>query len=163
MINFSFYNNINFLFIFNFINLTNLEFKFIFKFLKQCSFIYIYKYFKILELNLRFSGLCKQSLQSVFSIFSKFYSKNKLYSFNMHDFKFFFLISCIQLIKKKNLKFNLKNFYYYKEKFFKKSQKYLSNLYIIGNIYKDYKGAIIPFKVTHLSWFVHTGLKQEEN
>jgi hypothetical protein len=161
MINFSFYNNINSLLIFNFNNLTNLEFKFVVKFLKNSSFLYLYKYFKIVELNLRFSGLCERSLQSVFSIFSKFYSNNKLYSFDMHDFKFFFLINCIQLIRKKNLKFNLKNLYYYKEKILKKNKKSLLSLYTFGNIYKEHKGAFIPFKVTNLSWFVHTGLKQE--
>lgn len=159
---FNFYNNINQLNSFK-LSISNQEFVFIYNIFKTLSFIQIYNFFKIIEIKLKLSKLCLSCLNIIFKL-----------KINKKNFKFFFLINCINLLKKNLLKKNFLNFLNlffslnsisssYKEvKFFNK--KFLiKNFLVVGEVYKNYKGSIIPFNISKLSWFVRLGLKTEVN
>jgi hypothetical protein len=161
-------------------NLNYNEFELIFKFLKKFNFIQLYKYFKTFELIFHLPNLC-------FNCIQKLETSELL---NIKLIKFFFLINCIQFIKKKNLinfifnnsDYNLNSFefnkidekfffnifsfkvfsnFYLKEKILKKKKKNLNQFLITSEIYKSYKGVIIPFNISNLSWLVRAGLKYE--
>lgn len=158
---FNLYKNINQLNYFKSI-ISNQEFTIIYNIFKTLSFIQIYHFFKIIEIKLKLFNLCLHSLNLIFKL-----------NLSKKNLKNFFLFNCIYLLKNKcfiktnvlikHLFFNINSIYYYKEvKFLKKiltSKKFL----IIGEIYKNYKGSIIPFNISKLSWFVRAGLKTEEN
>lgn len=153
---FNLYKNNNQLNSFKVIN-SNQEFIFIYNFFKTLSFIQIYNFFKIIEIKFQLSGLCLNNLNIIFNL-----------NITKKDFKKFFLLNGLFFLKKNFLKKNflefLKNFLsYYKDvKFFKKILR-LNNFYMVGEVYKNYKGSIIPFNISKLSWFVRLGLKTEEN
>jgi hypothetical protein len=162
-------------------NFSYIEFEFIFKFLKKFNFVQVYKYFKTFEILFDLPDLCIKCFPKL----------DNFKLLNIKLIKFFFLINCIQLIKKKNLinfifnnlnnltvkynkkinlnsslitnYLNLKAFTYspLKEKFLKKKIKNLQSLFIIAELYKTYKGVIIPFNISNLSWLVRAGLKYD--
>jgi hypothetical protein len=166
---FKFFNNTNLLNT-NY-ELTKVEFNFIINFCNNLTLSQLYKYFKTLEKSLNLKHMC-------LTFFKKL---DKFEQLNIKLIKFFFLIHCIQCIKKKNLinlifncsnlKFNFSPFinsklftnFYLEENKKNKINKNLINFYLVSEVYKYYKGSIVPFNISNLSWFVRTGLKQEVN
>jgi hypothetical protein len=144
--------------------LTKNEFDFINNFCNHLTLSELYKYFKTLEKLLNLKNLCN----------SFFIKLSKFELLNIRLIKFFFLIHCIQCIKKKNLinlifnssnllNFNYSTILYLKDNKNKKLKKILINFFLTSEVYKYYKGSIVPFNISNLSWFVRAGLKQEVN
>jgi hypothetical protein len=165
---FKFFNNSN-LINTNY-ELTKFEFNFIINFCNNLALSQLYKYFKTLEKLLNLKNMCLSFLKKL----------DKFEQLNIKLIKFFFLIHCIQCIKKKNLInliFNCSNLkvpnYFINSKAFSnfylednkknKNKKKLINFFLTSEVYKYYKGSIVPFNISNLSWFVRTGLKQEVN
>ena len=175
-------NNSNLLTLLN-KNFNYIEFELILKFIKNFTFIQIYKYFKTFEILFNLYNLCNICLPKLHTI--------KLFNINIKLIKFFFLINCIQFIKKKNLInfifiLNINNFkakiikdykinttlklrkslprvssfsLSIKKKNLKNKKKNLFSHFILSELYKTYKGVIISFNISNLSWLVRAGLK----
>jgi hypothetical protein len=69
--------------------------------------------------------------------------------------------SLSNISKKNNISFKAFSNFSLKENKKLKKKKNLFSFFLISELYKTYKGVLIPFNISNLSWLVRAGLKYE--